>query len=118
MAQRLMTAGTIFAWWHSALECRHTGEDRLNNTARHAETICERIRFRAAMLVDPKITDQIYKAVREQLVEPLSRKPPELVIIFLGWAWFSLKTKCFSYQQGQHVTMGMQPAAKIRVLRT
>ena len=34
------------------------------------------------MLVDPKSSDDIYRAVRDEFLAPLSRRPPKVVIIY------------------------------------
>ena len=82
----------------------YKGRDALGNTVRDAEAIFDRInqlpRCRAAMLVDPKSSDEIYKAVREQFLKPLSRRPPELVIIFYAGHGFQVDSNLFLIPTG------------------
>ena len=77
----------------------YKGSDALGNSVSDARAIFDRInqlpRCRAAMLVDPKSSDEIYKAVREQFLKPLSRRPPELVIIFYAGHGFQVDSDLF-----------------------
>ena len=64
----------------------YKGGDVLGNAVRDCEAVARRInalpRCRAATLVNPKTNNEIYCALRDQFLEPLRRKPPEVVVIF------------------------------------
>lgn len=69
----------------------------MGNTIRDAKEMYKRInqlpRCCAALLVDPKSKDEMYNAIRNLFLEPLSRKPPDLVIIFYAGHGVQIGTK-------------------------